>query len=1257
MLSPPMKKIEPVYNPTKWEQFRLRTMILASVFVMFLFLREVYSAKAEFAILYYMLIITISYSCLRLLYEWVHYFYITVPPDVKSTKIYSVDIFTTFCKDEPYSMIEETLAAIVKISYPHKSYLCDESNDPYLKTVCNNLGVIHVTRIEKNDAKAGNINNALRISSGELCVIIDPDHVPQPDFLDPIVGHFDNKDIGFVQIVQAYKNYGDSLVAKGAAQQTFQFYGPIMMTMNSYGTVLAIGANCTFRRKALESIGGHASGLAEDMNTAMHLHAHGWKSIYVPRVLARGLVPSTLSAYYAQQLKWSRGVFELLVTSYPKLFSGFSWRQKLHYATIPLYYLSGIIFFINFSIPVFSLLFNTSPINIDFLRFMVFAGPLALLSNLIRHFVQRWVMEEEERGFHVVGGLLMIGTWWVFLTGFFYTILGKKVPYIPTPKNNSEDNNWHINIPNILVIVISVFAIAYGLYNDFNPFNLIMSGFAVLNCFILSVSIIAGWQGYFRSLKKKSFILDVSMYQISIFKKKFWLLRRFIYKQVRQTALLITVATTFFMIYWSMKDKFLTEKAHPIHYNKNILISGIFSPVNNSGLSSVKMIADIESRNKINFGIISLYLSWGDAPKCAFPKKILDTIYHKNAVPMITWEPWQSLFEQSKMLEPNEIEEHIFKRIVAHRYDSYLEKFSQEVKDLNKPIFIRFAHETDNPQYPWSGRGKNTPDDFKAAWRYIYEFFKERNVNNVIWVWNPWKPQAVESYFPGNKFVDWIGITNLNYGNENTKAYTMEALYEPYHRQKILRSGLPVMLAEMGSLQSIKNQSEWFKNASETISSRFPEIRAYILFNSGFDYNLPNGQTGETLNWRIDDYSALQKMFFPVPKRNAWLQTAHQFKPEQQTAIVTQQPSFLNNIKGVNYKKGQNWSTNGNVLKRKDIDADMAEIKSMGFNTIKIYGFSIYDQHILKAANVQGLKVCFSFWLPDHVSFLSDSTAMRGYAKKIIKKMEQLGKEENIIMWNIANNPMSAYRYKNFKPDLFTEQQAYFTWLNKLINNINQIDGKRPVSVDIYADDYLNEDHHLLKNSVPAIDCIGLVQNSNQPLQTSLDKTFISRVNVPAYLKQKNGEKGVFIADWQDEQTINYVSLDGIKDSYGKTKIESYGLSSKWLHKTKPEDMPAFKILLPSKTIWPGTQAKYNAVLFHNKQWILADEKSSFKFRWELIKQDQYKNSIQITTVGNGSSVVLTIPENPSRYKIRLSIVRDSVVKIVQSKLNIPLLK
>jgi cellulose synthase/poly-beta-1,6-N-acetylglucosamine synthase-like glycosyltransferase len=538
--------------PTKMHLFYLRMMILIGVFCMFFFIHSLLrKSVVGYQPLYWLLISTFVYTFFKILYEWYHYWAISVPPNLPVTKLYTVDIFTTFCAGEPYEMIVETLTAIQGITYPHQTFLCDEANDPYLKSVCEKLGVHHITRIKKINAKAGNINNALAQSSGELCVILDPDHVPVPEFLDPIIAHFDNPEIGYVQIVQAYYNQQIGWIAKGAAQQTYQFYGPMMMCMNSYGTVQAIGANCTFRRTALESIGGHAAGLAEDMHTAMQLHARNWKSIYVPAVLTRGLVPATLSAYYKQQLKWSRGVFELLVTSYVKLFRKFNWRQKLHYGLLPLFYLSGFVFLINFSIPVISLFMDAFPLRMDFSEFLIISIPFITSVILIRHFVQQWVMEDNERGFHVVGGLLLIGTWWVFILGFIYTIFRKDVPYIPTPKDVKDEKNLKYNLPNILVLVVSLAAIAYGLYNDWSPFTLFMAGIVSLNCMFMIFMLLASSELKFQGYLDRHNTLFSIVSQLQNLKRHFWLLRRRVYGGVRKISLLLTVLVVCLSIYAS----------------------------------------------------------------------------------------------------------------------------------------------------------------------------------------------------------------------------------------------------------------------------------------------------------------------------------------------------------------------------------------------------------------------------------------------------------------------------------------------------------------------------------------------------------------------------------------------------------------------------------------------------------------------------------------------------------------------------------
>ncbi|MET4104959.1 cellulose synthase catalytic subunit [Hymenobacter sp. UYP22] len=450
-----------------------------------------------YAPLFWLLCISLGFKLLRMLHEWYHYAsisYAQAPLPPCPAPATSVDILTTACPGEPHDMIIRTLEAMQRIRYPHTSYLCDEGDDPLLRAECQRLGVVHVTRQQKINAKAGNINNALRQATGEFCVILDPDHVPAPEFLDEVLPYFADPTVGFVQVVQAYGNQQASLVARGAAEQTYHFYGPMMMGMNAYGTVQAIGANCTFRRSALDSIGGHAAGLTEDMHTAMRLHAAGWRSVYAPVVVSRGLVPVSLAAFYAQQLKWSRGCFDLLVHVYPRLFGQFTWRQRIHYFLLPLYFLSGLITLLDVSVPLLGLGLHRFPWHVPLGGFLLHMGPVVVTALLIRLQAQRWLREPHETGLHLVGGLLRVGTWWIYLLGLMYTILNVRVPYIPTPKEDTLQNDWRLSLPNITLLLLSVGVGSYGLLMHHDTYGWLLTLLAAFNVLSLLLVILMGQQ-------------------------------------------------------------------------------------------------------------------------------------------------------------------------------------------------------------------------------------------------------------------------------------------------------------------------------------------------------------------------------------------------------------------------------------------------------------------------------------------------------------------------------------------------------------------------------------------------------------------------------------------------------------------------------------------------------------------------------------------------------------------------------------------
>ncbi len=375
------------------------------------------------------------YGISRIVLGWVNYIAVRKLPHRPAPDGWSVAIFTTSSPGEPLSMFERTLAACARIRYPHTTYLLDDTGDPRFRDVACRHGAVWLQLVGLPGAKAGKINAALQRTDEEFVLVLDPDHIPFPQFLDRVLGYFDDPRVGFVQVSQAYYNQRRSFTAAGAAEQTYAFYGPGLMGLHGHGAALAIGANCTFRRKALTSIGGHGVGLAEDLVTAVRLHAAGWRSIYVPEVVSRGLVPEDIGSFYRQQIKWSRGVYEVAFSELPHLFRHLTWRQRLCYLTVGTYYLCGVTTALFLALPYLYLWTGLQAATMPFDEFVTRIAPVATVGAATYLFAQRWLCDPaNERGTHWRGYVLKVACWPVFLAGTVLGIVRASVPYIPTAK-------------------------------------------------------------------------------------------------------------------------------------------------------------------------------------------------------------------------------------------------------------------------------------------------------------------------------------------------------------------------------------------------------------------------------------------------------------------------------------------------------------------------------------------------------------------------------------------------------------------------------------------------------------------------------------------------------------------------------------------------------------------------------------------------------------------------------------------------------
>jgi cellulose synthase (UDP-forming) len=410
------------------------------------------AAHVAHAALFVALSLVFWYGMSRLVLGWVNYLAIGAPAHRPAPPGLRVAIFTTSAPGEPLEMIETTIRACARMTYPHTTYLLDDTRDPRFGEAARAAGAVPLTLLDVPGAKAGKINRALAMTTEDFILVLDPDHIPFPNFLDRVLGQFDDERVGFVQVAQAYYNQNRSFTAAGAAEQTYAFYGSVQMGLYGHGAAVAIGANCTFRRAALASIDGHGIGLAEDLVTAIRLHAAGWRSVYVPEIVSRGLVPEDLGSFYRQQLKWARGVYEVLFSELLPRAGRLTWRQRLSYATIGTYYLCGPATAVYLLLPYIYLWTGVQPASMRFAEFLTAGAPVAAIGVALYLYVQRWLIDPGERGTHWRGLMLKIACWPVYLAGTVLAILRYEVRYVPTAKQSVGHRFLALAWPHLAVL-------------------------------------------------------------------------------------------------------------------------------------------------------------------------------------------------------------------------------------------------------------------------------------------------------------------------------------------------------------------------------------------------------------------------------------------------------------------------------------------------------------------------------------------------------------------------------------------------------------------------------------------------------------------------------------------------------------------------------------------------------------------------------------------------------------------------------------
>ncbi|HEY0673232.1 MAG TPA: glycosyltransferase [Longimicrobiales bacterium] len=372
----------------------------------------------------------------------------------------SVDVFIT-TYDEPLEVLRRTAIGARAICYPHRTYILDDGKRDEVLQLAQAIGVGYIRREGNENAKAGNLNFALSVTSGEFILQLDTDHVPLPTIIERLLGYFDDPAVGFIQTPQDFYNT-DSFThvfneeARSLWEENRIFYSLLQPGKDVHNASFFCGSCGMLRRAALEDIGGFSTEtIIEDMETSLKLHTRGWKSVYHAEPLAFGLSPGSAASFHVQRLRWAQGSMQMLRKFNPLTLPGLTPGQRAAYFAANVYPVDGLQKAIFYFTPVVFLLTGMVPLVAD---------TDALLWRLIPYLVITIGAFE----------LLARGTGWLFIqerynmAKFFTYILSlqaffakRKLKFNVTPKGTT-DVPVRTYLPQLVLLIVSVCALVFA---------------------------------------------------------------------------------------------------------------------------------------------------------------------------------------------------------------------------------------------------------------------------------------------------------------------------------------------------------------------------------------------------------------------------------------------------------------------------------------------------------------------------------------------------------------------------------------------------------------------------------------------------------------------------------------------------------------------------------------------------------------------------------------------------------------------------